>query len=466
MKKKKILKNILAVACAMTAFVAFAACDFGQKEVVNAYDIAVKNGFTGTEEEWLASLKGADGNDAPELDIGDIYEVAKENGYKGTFLEFLKEYLDVEAKEDNDTAQIAENVMSVVSIYCGFSKTTWVSNGFPYFNTEEKKQYYSSAGSGVIIDLNKEAGNALIVTNYHVIYDADSDTETNISDSIWLYTYGALNMFSSTTGKNEGGDGIRATYVGGAMDYDIAVIKVEGAVEELKNSTEAKLGDSEEVKIGEKVFAIGNPSGAGIAVTSGVISVDSEYIVMESTDGEARQVQYRVMRTDAAINHGNSGGALFNAKGELIGITNAKSVEEEVDNMGYALPITQVKNLIDNALDNGGVVKRAMLGIEAQTTASRTEFDESGNLVIIEEFTVSKESKQGSAAYNKLKYGDVIKSIELHGEKISLTRRYQLNDLLLKVRKGDSLVLNVIRDGSETAVTIVYDQDAYFTDYQ
>ena len=69
------------------------------------------------------------------------------------------------------------------------------------------------------------------------------------------------------------------------------------------------------------------------------------------------------MRTDAPINHGNSGGGLYNAQGELIGITNAKNVEDETDNMGYALPITQVEYLVKNMLDNGGYVSRAMLGI-------------------------------------------------------------------------------------------------------
>lgn len=465
---KKILKRIASISCAALLAVGCTACFGEEKEIINAYDIAVKNGFVGTEEEWLESLKGANGKDAADITIQDAYEAAKANGYEGSFLDFVKEYMEVDVQEDNDTAMIAQNMMSVVSIYCGFT-TTSIGGMWGGGSTS----VYSSAGSGVIIDLNKEAGNALIVTNYHVIYDADCDTATHISDSIYLYTYGALNKYSTTTGKDEGGDGIKATFVGGAMDYDIALLKVEGS-EILKNSevNEAKIGNSEEVQVGEKVFAIGNPDGAGMAVTSGLISVESEYIAMTSTDGANREVSYRVMRTDAAINHGNSGGALFNANGELIGITNAKNASEDVDNMGYALPITQVKYLCDNLLDNGGVVKRAMLGIVVKATASEAVF-ENGRLTVYEEFIVDSTAiATESAAYNKLQFGDQFKSItiihqgETEGETTVFARRYQLNDLLLTVRKGDTVILTVVRDGMEIDVEIKYDKDAYFTQYK
>ncbi len=466
----KLLTRVAATFGAMTMAVGVTGCDFSKKEIINAYDIAVQQGFTGTEEEWLRSLKGADGEDAKELDINDIYQAAQENGYEGSFFDFLEEYLDADVREDNDTEKIAENITSVVSIYCGFTKTQTVGGG--WFGPAQTQNYvYSSAGSGVIIDLNKQAGSALIVTNYHVVYDASCNTSNHISDSIYLYTYGALNMFSTTTGKDEGGDGIKATYVGGAMDYDIAILKVEGS-EFIQNNPvcEAEIGDSESLSVGEKVFAIGNPDGAGIAVTSGVISVESEYIRMSSTDG-ARAVEYRVMRTDAAINHGNSGGALFDAQGKLIGITNAKNVDDEVDNMGYALPITPVKYLWENLLDNGGVVKRAMLGVSVSTSASEARL-ENGTLKIYEEFHVySTKIEPTAAAYNKLQFGDVFKAMtiipegEAEGEKVMLTRRFQCTDQLLKVRKGDTVIVTVVRDGTEMDIKIVYDQDSYFVNY-
>ena len=130
----KILKGALTAACAFFTVFGGVAC-----AADSAYDIAVKNGFKGTEKEWLASLKGQDGDDGSSLDIDAIYEKAKENGYEGDYLTFLKEYLSVDLREDNDTVQIAENIMSVVSIYCGFSKKT--GGGFMGMGATETKYY-------------------------------------------------------------------------------------------------------------------------------------------------------------------------------------------------------------------------------------------------------------------------------------------------------------------------------------
>lgn len=482
---KKIWKSIAVLSCAAILCTGLTACET-DKEIINAYDIAVKNGFIGTEAQWLASLKGADGKDAAELDVKDVYAAAVAEGYTGTFLEFLKEYLSADVTENNDTETLAQNVSSVMSVNCAFRTTkTYTNNRFPY-NRETVTQASGSAGSAVVIDLDKTNGNALVITNYHVIYSAGTDTDNDISDCIYLYPYGARNGFTSganTSGvlsdvngndvadANDqgdfGGDGIRASFVGGAMDYDIALLQVSGS-EYLKNSavTEAVFGDSDKVTVGEKAYAIGNANGEGISVTSGVVSVDSENIVMTSSDGQ-RSVQYRVMRTDAAINHGNSGGALFNAHGELIGITNAKNVEDETDNMGYALPITQVKYLVENMQANGGVVKRAWLGIQNAITASSAKLV-NGKLTIVEECTVAEVLSDGDkgASYGLLKVGDVLKSVTVNGETKEITRSFILNDMLLKVRKGDSATLKVVRDGTETDVTVTFDKDEYFKEYK
>ena len=267
---------------------------------------------------------------------------------------------------------------------------------------------------------------------------------------------------------------MKASYVGGAMDYDIAILKIEGS-EVLKNSmlTAAKMGDSEEVVVGEKVFAIGNPDADGISVTGGLVSVCSEYITLAATDGTNRSVSYRVMRTDAAINGGNSGGGLFNAQGELIGIVNAKTVDEDIDNMGYALPITQVLALCDNITDNGGVLKRAILGTLVVKNKSYAVFNENGTLDRKEEFFVSKKAEEGSAAYGKLEYGDIFKSIKVvpNGEdaencqEILLDKQYLLHDVLMRVRFGDKVILKIKRGAEELTVEIVYDNTEYFKNY-
>lgn len=445
---KKILKSILALACATTLSFGLAACG---DEVINAYDIAVKNGFVGTEAEWLQSLHGADGKDAQDLTAKDLYEAAKEEGFEGSFLDFCKE-LGITATENNDVDRISQNVMSVVSVNCGFSYT---QRGFGGSSIS----YYTSAGSGVVIDINKQAGNALIVTNYHVAVDPTSN-DAGASKCIYLYGYGALNHFDPQHGDSSG-QGMRATYIGGAMEYDIALLKVEGS-EYLKNSElrAATIGDSDEVSIGEKVYVIGNPEDAGISVTGGLVSVESEYITMEMNNGE---VDYRVIRTDAAINSGNSGGGLFDADGKLVGIVNAKTIGEETDNMGYALPITQVKNICENIQDNGGVVKCAKLGVTVEITDSKVAQDKNGELKITETFLVTGSIPSSAAAFGKLRYGDVIKYIVINGGKRKyFTRQYQLIDQLLTVRKGDTVVLGVERDGAAMEAMIKFDKDSYF----
>ena len=424
-------------------------CDlFAEK--ISAYQIAVDNGFVGTEEEWLQSLKGADGKDAEDIDLYDAYLAAVEHGgYEGDFMSFMQTYFDANVQEGNDVVQIAENMMSVVSVYAGFSTTT------QGFMGQASKKNYTAAGSGVIIDLDKESGNATVVTNYHVIYDMDADKE--ISENIYLYLYGGINAYSTKTNKDEGGDGMKATFVGGSMDYDIAVLKIQGS-SVLKNSeaTEAVLGDSNDVCVGEKVFAIGNPEGAGISVTSGALSVDSEYIYMDSSDGK-REVRYRVMRTDAAINHGNSGGALFNAKGELIGITNAKSIADDVDNMGYALPINQVAAVIGNCLANGGSVKRAKLGVEILVTGSTVKLDSVKGMVVEEELTVTTDAPIGSPASGKLQKGDIVKAMRVgNGETIALTRIYHVADFILGIRIGDTVTVTIVRGGVEQTVQLTF----------
>ena len=225
----------------------------------------------------------------------------------------------------------------------------------------------------------------------------------------------------------------------------------------------AASGGPETVKLG--VLSVterseGNANGMGISVTSGALSVESEYIQMGKTDGSNTAVRYRVMRTDAPINHGNSGGGLYNAQGELIGITNAKNVEDETDNMGYALPITQVKYLVENMLYNvkaglGGYVSRAMLGITTVINSSSAKIV-NGKLTIVEECVVSNAPEAGTASYNKLFYGDILKSVTIKGINYPLTRNFYLPELLLTVRYGETITLHIVgndQQAKDVAIT-------------
>ncbi|MBO5736988.1 MAG: hypothetical protein J6S04_04180, partial [Clostridia bacterium] len=156
-----------------------------------------------------------------------------------------------------------------------------------------------------------------------------------------------------------------------------------------------------------------------------------------------------------------------NTQGELIGITNAKNANSSVDNMGYALPISQVKNLAQNILDNRAeqCARVALLGIMVQTVSSKAYYDDFGRLKIQEEFEVASVN-QGSAN-GKLKVGDKIKGIKINDKDwVMFSRQYQLLDQLLSVRKGDSVTLKLVdSNGEEREETIAFDQDSYFVKY-
>lgn len=447
--KKKLLTIVL------SGLLAFSAIGLGGC-ADSAYDIAVKNGFIGTEQEWLASLQGADGKDAPTITVYDLYDAAIADGsFSGTFNEFLQQYLTLDVPNNNDVEMLSNNLLSTVSIYTAFQK-----------EEDGKTKIVCSAGSGVIIDLDKQNGNATVITNYHVVYDHEALSDTGISDSIYLYLYGSFNGFDTKTGKDEGGDGIKAQYIGGSMDYDIAVLRISGS-EVLKNSlaTEAQFGDSNSSTVGEKVFVIGNSQGLGIAISQGVLSVDSEYISMAALDGSKRSVDYRVMRTDAAINGGNSGGPMFNTRGEVIGIVNAKSVAENVENTGFALPAAQVQGVVENILNHEGSVKRATLGVMVHVVSSSAVMNPDGTVSILQTLKVG-EVELFSTAYGKLRTDDILQSVRLGTTTYPLTRLFHLGDILLKVKRGDTIVFSVLRGGVETAVPITFSNAGSFSAIQ
>ena len=449
--KKRFLTIALAGILAATAF-AFGGCGD------SAYDIAVKNGFKGTEAEWLQSLKGADGEDAPQLTVADLYNAAVADGtFTGSFNEFLQQYMSVDVPNNNDIETLASNVLSTVSVYTGFEKASSGLLG------AQNKEIFCSAGSGVIIDLDRKNGNATVITNYHVVFDSKATTPNGISESIYLYLYGAINRFDEEVGKDVDGDGILAKFVGGSMDYDIAILEIQGS-EILKESiaTEAKFGNSNQVAVGEKVFVVGNPASAGISVSQGIVSVVSEYIEMKALNGANRKVSYRVMRTDAAINGGNSGGPMFNSKGEVIAIVNAKSIADGVENMGYALPSSQVESVIENLVNHNGELKRAMLGVMVAIDDTTVSINASGTLEVTEKLRVDSVDA-GTAAEGKLQAGDIFKSMTLNGTVYPLQRRYYITEILLRAKLNDVVIVTVERDGALVDVEIHYSQEKFFT---
>ena len=366
----------------------------------------------------------------------------------------VKDYGDITINSSEGQSLLAAGkaLLSSVSILAGF-QTTVTSSGWPTGGQQSTQtKDYSSMGSGVIYKLDKQKGDAYIITNYHVVYDANSNTKNKISNNISLYLYGQ--EFADYA--------IPATYLGGSMTYDIAVLKVEGSAVLMKSAAiAATFADSNTVSVLETAIAIGNPEGGGISATVGCINVDSEYIKMTGAD-EKTGIELRVMRTDAAVNEGNSGGGLFNANGEVIGIVNAKRSDTSVDNIGYAIPSNIAKYAADNIIDLcDGVsrtkVKKCRLGITVATDDAYSVFDtETGKVHKVEVIKVN-EVMSDSHAKDALKAGDVISSVVIGGVEYKVTRLFHVTDSLFNARVGDKIIFKITRDGNsietELAVT-------------
>ena len=361
---------------------------------------------------------------------------------------------------DGDSISVAasKGLRSAVSIVCNFKTTVQQGGWRPGYGSTTTKEY-SSAGSGVIYRLDKEAGDAFIITNYHVVYDAGSNTENGISDDISVYLYG------SATEENA----IRATYVGGSLYYDIAVLYVEDSeLLRASDACEIRIADSDKIAVGEHAIAIGNAQGYGISVSAGIVSVDSEYITMTAADGRT-EVSFRVMRVDTAVNSGNSGGGMFDGKGNLIGIVNAKIVDDGVENIGYAIPSNVAIAIAENIIHychgtDVERVQRALLGITVNATDSKAVYDGETGCVIISETVSVYEVGEGTLAHGVLQKGDVILSATLHGETTEITRQYHIIDMMLDVRAGDVVTLSLLRDDEPLTVEITITEDC-LTEY-
>lgn len=397
----------------------------------SAYEIAVDNGFVGTESEWLRSLVGADGNDVLPVTVFDLFDAYCEIYPETTFEEFL--HIFISADYDENEIAVFKSIQSVVSVYCEFERS-----GRP---TPSKPSTYSSAGSGVIYQIDDET--VYIITNYHVVYDTESNTANGIAKKISVYTYG-LEIESL---------GVQVTFVGGSITQDIAILKgnLDGFTGEIQ---EATVADSNLVTLGETVIAIGNPQAEGISVTSGIICVDSEVIQMTSLSSSTTTVNQRVMRTDTPINSGNSGGGLFNQKGELLGIVNAKVADTSVENVGYAIPSNVAVGIAESVINNQS--KKVKLGIEIEVINVETIYNKTNNGIEINETLQVKTIESGSLAANELQGGDILYQAQINdGAIIELSRSFYLSDFLYKAKIGDELKLVVYRNGQKMTLTLV-----------
>lgn len=313
----------------------------------------------------------------------------------------------------NTTVGVASKVLpSIVGINVTFNVKSTLGYGMQYSSEG------AASGSGIII-----SEDGYILTNNHIVNSTSNSSFYEVSEATSVTVY----LFNDETPYE-------ATIVGTDKQTDLAVIKIEK-----DGLTPAELGDSSIVKVGEFAMAIGNPLGLKSTVTSGIISAVNREVT--SNDG----TKYVLLQTDAAINSGNSGGALVNSQGQVIGINTLKISATGVENMGFAIPINDTVDIYKQLIEYNKV-KRPYIGITG--TDITEELSKRNNLPIgiyvksVEDFS--------AAQLAGIKAGDVI--IEADNKKVSTMD--ELTDIKNSKAIGDDLNLKLVRDGKEKTITL------------
>ena len=304
------------------------------------------------------------------------------------------------SKEMTAAEVYAANVNSTVGI------TTSITTNFWGYQTTS-----AASGSGFII-----TDNGYILTNYHVIEGASSITVT-------LYD----------------GTAYDAELVGYDESNDLAVLKVDAT-----DLTPVVLGDSDNVNVGDSVIAIGNPLGElTFSLTAGAVSALDREVTLSNG------VTMDLIQTDCAINAGNSGGALFNLYGEVIGITNAKyssssSSQASIDNIGFAIPMNSVRSIVESIIENGYIAK-PYIGVQVTDVS-----EESQSYGLPQGAAVKGVVEDSPAEKAGLQSGDII--IKVNDTEI--TGSSDLVDLIGAAQSGDVLNLTVYRQGETLELTL------------
>ena len=281
----------------------------------------------------------------------------------------------------------------------------------------------TAAGSGIII-----SEDGYILTNNHVISGADKIT---------VYVNSGEDDAEEQT--------YEATLVGSSENNDIAVLKIDA-----KGLNAATFGDSDQLEVGELAVAIGNPMGkVHGSVTAGIISAVEQELTIDD-------VTINAIQTDAAINPGNSGGALFDSYGNVIGVVYAKSSSVSIEGIGYAIPVNNIKELVEQMINDPDSVKdqtkgsQIMLGITIQniTEDMSKQYSMPVGVYITEVSTMSAAERAG------LQKGDII--VGFAGEDVKTAD--ELNALKAKQTPGDTVAVKIDRNGKEMTLDLVIPQ--------
>lgn len=332
----------------------------------------------------------------------------------------------IELASAGNTMTIAEIVSkvtpSVVGITATYTSSSSGSSGYPYYffgfgNNNDNQDSSGATGVGTGIIMSQDG---YIVTNAHVIYDED-------------YGYGEATSVQVTMSDEETVHD--ATIVAYDVETDLAVLKINAT-----GLTAAEFGDSTALQVGDLVVAIGNPLGLEFqnTVTCGIVSALNRNVTINDR-------QMTLIQTDTAINSGNSGGPLINASGQVIGINSAKmsssysSNSASVEGMGFAIPMSEAKEIVNDLINNGYVTGRPQLGITCQDV---TQTVSQAYGLPVGAYVVSV-TDGGAASRAGIQVGDVITGIQ--DQEISTTE--ELNDIKNEYNAGDTITLTISRSG-------------------
>ena len=324
----------------------------------------------------------------------------------------------------SNTAVFAANKIlpSIVGIEVSYNVT---SNSIGSFFGYSQPQSSTATGSGIII-----SEDGYIVTNNHVVDSSSSNSYYELSKATSI----KIKLNSTTYGDDATYD---ATVVGQDSQTDLAVLKIEKT-----GLIAAEFADSDQAVVGEFVMAVGSPLGLDTTVTQGIISAVNREVESDGT-------KYTCIQTDAAINSGNSGGALVNSDGKVIGINTLKLSGTGVEGIGFAIPINSATDVISQLKDHQKVL-RPYIGITGinldEQTAKKYKLEVGVYIKSVEDFSPAEKSG--------LKSGDVI--IKADGK--SITTMDELNEIKNSHQIGDTITLTVNRNGNNKDITVTLEE--------
>jgi len=377
--------------------------------------IRLGTGLSGSEGEDAADNSGGADQAADAVDESSGSMQTEVSGSNKMIQSVKKTDVVSAAAQSGSVTAIAKKAgPAIVGIRMTISGTRY--NYFGYSNDA------ISEGSGIIISKD-----GYIMTNYHVVSGADPKQGT-ASRTI-------LEVFLPD------GREAKATFKGGDEKTDLAVIKVD-----MKDLPTAELGDSSKLEVGELAVAIGNPLGMEFAgsVTVGVISAMNRSIQINGRT-------MNVIQTDAAINEGNSGGALLNSKGEVIGINSAKIAASGVEGLGFAIPINDAWPVVEQLIKYGYVKGRPYIGISGReiTSVYSSYYGLPKGIYVTDVVGGSAAEKAG------IRRGDII--VAMAGKTVETVQ--DLDKIKESYKPGDTVTITVVRNDRKVDLSLTFGEE-------